>query len=83
MKRKLMALLMTVMLLVMSAAPVMAEPPPKQPNPVAPPGLDRGPDDGPGSPAHKEEARPDQAEYPVAGPINRFFQGCPQATKCS
>ena len=83
MRKRLLVLLMAVMMLAMSAAPAMAgHGQLHQPRPVTPPGLDRGNDDGPGSPAFKEEARPDQAEDPVVGPVNRFFQGCPQANKC-
>ena len=63
MKRKLMALLMTVMLLVMSAAPALA----------AKGGTDRPrpgiPGIPPGTNGNTHEQRPDNAVTPVTGPV--------------
>jgi hypothetical protein len=85
MRKRLLVLLMAIGMLVMSAAPAMATHSatdrPHPARPVAPPGLDRGPDAGPGSPAHKEEARPEQASTPLTGGLNRFFHGSPQNGK--
>ncbi len=62
MRRRIMALLMAVMMLVISAAPAMAQNDrPKRPNPVSPPGLEQSGVD-----------RPEQAPTPLTGPGNQF-----------
>jgi hypothetical protein len=66
-----MALLMTVMMLVMSAAPAMADPDkPKDPQPISPPGREIGQ----GYPS-------EQAADPQTGRANRFLHGSPQNGK--
>jgi hypothetical protein len=76
-RRKLMALLMTAMLVVMSAAPALAahssgggHQGPKDPMPISPPGRDIGK----GNP-------PEQAAHPQTGKINRNENGSPQNGK--
>ncbi len=66
-----MALLMTVMLLVMTAAPALADPDkPKNGQPVSPPGREIGQ----GDPS-------EQAAAPQTGRANRFDHGSPQNGK--
>ncbi len=62
MRRRIMALLMAVMMLVISAAPAMAQNDrPKRTPPVRPPGLGQSGVD-----------RPEQAPTPLTGPLNQF-----------
>ena len=74
MRKRLMVLLMAVMMVVMSAAPAIADQRIRRPLPVSSPGLQQG---------HGEEHRPEQAADPTAGPLNRFCHGSPQnGTEC-
>ena len=75
MRKRLMVLVMTVLMVLMSASPAMARAGLKPPQPAYPPGLDRGQDEGPGSPAHKEEARGDHARTPLTGRLNTIYHG--------
>ncbi len=59
-----MVLLMAVMLLVMSAAPALADKPPQDPQPVQPPGTEIGQGDP-----------PEQARDPLTGRANRYEHG--------
>jgi hypothetical protein len=70
-----MALLMTVMLVVMSAAPALAASDKlKEPQPAMPPGLN----DGKGTEAND---RPEQSADPQTGRANRFEKNGPQNGK--
>ena len=69
-RRKLTVVLMTVMLVVMSAAPALAGDKPKPSQPTSPRGLENN--NGTGF------DRPEQAADPQTGRGNRFDHGSPQ-----
>ena len=74
-----MALLMVVMMLVMSAAPAMADPDRiRDPQPVTPPGME----DDKGNGGLNNEKASEQAPDIQTGRGNRFDHGCPQANNC-
>ena len=85
MRKRLLVLLMAIGMLVMSAAPAMANhvredfdkpQKPHQPKPVCSLGLSNN------EYSYEGFDRPDQASDPLVGPINKFEHGDPHNTNC-